>query len=505
MRPQLVIIRLVNSLNRTEASSVVSVLEADGSGQARMELELFRAIRRSRSNDPEQFVGLLESEKLSTYLSKFKQDLKQRILNQLAEKVTDTDHLLYTATSKILNHIRALWNKGLTQDALADVIKLEQKCANGPLALRLVVAEEHHRMLRSRGGTNRAALVEKHGAELMEHLNAYQNQKGYERLEEEAFAIYTENRASDHEEVKRKIGLIADHPLIKNMGMVSTFEAKRSFLMVKIVQARLLNNRQDKIKYLEGMVELWDDNPGQITRRPFVHQVMMINLLNGYYHAGYRKDFEQLYERVQRVALKSKNEQAAILISLLSVKLLFYMNTRQLDAALAMKHELANGIKDYFSSASYVTAINLVFNTGSLFFLTDKKTEAKKWFRKVVAEGEKVRFDLQAVARVMILLCEMKRETSELVIPNIRTIKRFFANHEELDNWEFVVFKYLIKIMNSPPDQESRYLFEVHGILTELDVRNSDTLGGEAVMCWLEARLQGSSVRQVFESSVAVF
>ena len=498
MRPQLAIIRLVNSLNRQEAKSVVSVLESDNSVQRQMELELFRAIRRSRSDNPEQFVELLRSEQLKLYLSKFKQDLKQRILDQLAKKVTDADHLLYSTTSKALNHIRALWDKGLAQDAIADVIKLEKKCSDGPLALRLMVGEEHHRMLKARGATKKTTLVRQNGAAIDEWLTAYQIEKRYERLREDAFALYAEHRASTHAVVKRKIGLITNHPLIKDMGMATTFDAKRGYLMVKIVEARLLNNRQDKIKYLRDMVELWDNNKNQIKRKPYVYQVMLINLLNGYYHVGYREHFDQLYERAQRIVLKSKSEQAAIIVSLLSVKLLYYMNTRQLDAALAMKQELANGINNHFSSAPHVTAINLVFNTGALFFLTDKTTEAKKWFRKVEAEGEKVRYDLQGIARVMILLCEMKRETSELLIPNIRGIKRFFANHEELDNWEFVVFKYLIKILNSPKDKEPKHLLKLQGLLIDMDVRNSDTLGGEAVMCWLESRLQGGTVRQVF-------
>ena len=100
----------------------------------------------------------------------------------------------------------------------------------------------------------------------------------------------------------------------------------------------------------------------------------------------------------------------------------------------------------------------------------------------------------------MILLCDFNRDNSELLLPTIRSTKRYYAKHKQIGAFEHLLFRCIQDMLNRPVEQESRYLLETLAALDDMDVKGKDILGGGSVICWITARLQGTNIRTAYGS-----
>jgi hypothetical protein len=320
-------------------------------------------------------------------------------------------------------------------------------------------------------------------------------------LKERMMSVAREYRTSSADDVQREIAEIFIDPMLSSSSADLSFEAGSAFLLAHAARSRLQGNRAEKVKYLELLVQHWEANPRMIQLRPAAYHRMIVNLLNGYYHASYKQKFNVEFVKAQNICMKDKVDASAALVSRVSAKLLFLMNNRLMDKALLLESMLVKSVGPQSMKADAQSTLNLMFNIGSMYFLTDNLKEASKWYYRIIAFKQKVRVDLQGMSRVMILLSEYDRNKSELLLANIRSNQRYYGHHAAIRTIEDVVFNCIQQMLRNTKSEESRYLFEAHAALTVMNVRHGDVIGGEPVMCWMESKLQSTSVRQVFEES----
>lgn len=489
---------LVNSLDQREAKRIVDQLACSASF---LQLELFNALRMMRSIDDEKLKKSLRSEKMIRYLSKYKTKLKHTILSDLSANSADADHRSTTGLIAELGRLDALRFKGLEEDALKHLEKLYDSFDDQtPYWSRILVLNQMDRVIRSTSNDQRTARVSSNDEELARVYRVMENQHSLKRLKEAVFAKYLEVRSSSDE--LKEFGEIMNDPLLAALDRAISFDAKRSFIMAHACWAQIINNREELIKWNEQMVHLWEVNPANITRRPFTYQRMLVNLLNVYYDIDHRSEFDATYQKALAVELSTKKEKAASTISLLGSKLLYLLNTRQLAAALAMRSEIDNGLEENFELASFGTAVNFLFNVACMYFVNDDLRETKIWLNRILDLKGEIRHDLRGMSMILLLLCDFNRDHSGLVLPSMRSVKRYYESHQDVSAIEQLVFNCVRDMLNRPKAEESRYLLETITGIKDLDVKKNEILGGEPVLFWLTARLQGSSIRAVYESSV---
>jgi hypothetical protein len=124
MRPQLLVNQLVKALSKEEAKQVAQVLKTERTEQAALEYELFRVFRKRVYFDQDTLRSRLDSEKLRKYTSKYKQQLKVRMLKVLLSQSADLELKEQAELQHEVGTIRMLHSKGFTEEAISQLDKL---------------------------------------------------------------------------------------------------------------------------------------------------------------------------------------------------------------------------------------------------------------------------------------------------------------------------------------------------------------------------------------------
>ncbi|MBI1289031.1 MAG: hypothetical protein GC178_15795 [Flavobacteriales bacterium] len=493
--------RLMTTLTKKEALAIRNHLLQQKTKEAELSMELFDAMRSSRTNDVGRLQSRLLSEQLKKHLSYYKGRLRENILLVLGEKQRDEE---LRKAELVLEEMRKSWAlhaKGFNKEAVLRIEKsVDRLGLSGHPYLELMLLEHNHRVLRAIGAAECFCQLDRNHAQKKAVLEILRNMERYNALEEQVFDLYARFRQTRNSELLDRIDSMFNDPLLEDEKKARSFQARVSFNTAHMLQSRLKGDQYALVGYQERIVEIWESDPEQMARRPYAYQRALINLLNGYYSEKQRSSFMKTYAKARAVKLHGRRDRSARVISLLSVKLAYLLNQRLLEDASTMVDEIERAIAIHGKFAPMSTLMNLRFNTGVLYFLSDDFVRAKSWFEQLWFEKTDMRRDIQGSANILQVLCEFDRDNDFYVHSLSERGKRFYRMNKEVSGLDRLVFSLVHKLISRPPDAEKKILQQTLSDLQALNVQQPGILGADEVEYWIRSRLEALPIKNVFLS-----
>ena len=491
---------LTSSLTKKEAVSVRRYLERENSKEAELCLELYDAIRYKRSQEADKLVERLHSEELRKYLSFYKGKLREHILHVLAEKLKDVELLNLRKAVDEMAKCWVLHSKGFRDHAIDRVERFaDRPWLNRHHYLRLMLLEEQHRILRASGASAFADRLETNWCNKAGLLNIIENKEAFNRLEEEVFHLYIKFRETNDTELMKRLDTVFNDQLLQKEDQALCFQTKLSYHSAHMLRSRLSGNKDLMIKHMERIVELWECDDSRIKERPYVYQRALINLLNGYYTSHHMSRFELTYEKAKSIKLKSDRDRAASIVSLLSVKLAFLLEQREMKKVALMQKETEEILVRYEKKAVPSTAVNLKFNLGVSYFLLDDHKRAKHYFQELAYSKLKYRMDLKGAARILLMLSEFDRDNMDYISSLKNEAQRFYRQNRELKGLDGIVFGMVSRMISQAPSNKVSILAKTRSMIEELKSNNKGGIAIEEVLLWVESHLQGRPIGDVIQ------
>jgi hypothetical protein len=289
------IFALSHSLTKKEAKKVSSFLKDMGTHHTIHQLELFEALRLSRSNEEENLKSRLQSPELLKYLSYHKDKLKEHILTVLwtSEKglIRQSQEI-----SEAIDKCVILRHRGFGQKAIQELDKLINKIDfNLFPELKLRAYSELLNLLRNTQDRLQSNILKDNTERTLSLIKSLQTSTQLRLLSERAFTLYTKYRRSGDAEIHVELKNMLEDPLLSNPPTDAGFMAIHYYYAVLVFVNHVKGDRPKVIQTLEANYFELRKHPSIIEAHPHVYAGLVLNLLNLYLGEGQFEKFEELH------------------------------------------------------------------------------------------------------------------------------------------------------------------------------------------------------------------
>lgn len=396
-----------------------------------------------------------------------------------------------------MDDIEFLLERGLVTKAmqlLRSARKLASETGRTQASLELLLVER--RIVRLVQKKNTEALLEKITAEEDELLNRLRVENEIRRLYDRMFALVREEHQLRDKNFQKKAARIAANPLIADERATLPFEAQILRLLTLADYAQLTGNAKQSHRCHKQLVRLYERHPKMVQAEP----LRCINILNNYLNSCFRmrrfEEFPSVLRKMKSLSAKSREGRFQVFRNGLFLELLYMLNTKRFDEAGRLVPEIETGLARFSDRLPVTRLLSLYYNLMVLLIITEDFPKALVWINRILRhDWPDVRFDIQAAARVAMLLVHWELGHHDLLESLIRSAARFFRAHRKGYAFEEHMLRFFRDLLNETEGKDRRQVFATSAALLEKLLReNNEVLFLEETLCWIKSRATGKAM-----------
>ncbi|MBI2269838.1 MAG: hypothetical protein HYU69_05705 [Bacteroidetes bacterium] len=429
---------LIKSMNSREKIFFKAYSVKGGSRQtSRSYLKLFDVINNSKGKAYDTQLLKSELKKIGFFhnLKKAKEYLTKAILKSLTEYHSDTSENIQIRA--LLDQAEVLVSKKIYKMAKTILLKAEKLIIQHEkygflleiCSIRSTIARETANQMDLEYVTNEQIKNER------KYSDYVRNRIEYKHLADKVHYLFNE---SDGKELNQlRIQEIINSPLLASPKAALTHSAIKdyynihfqvSFFLLKEYNSTVAYKRQEEwIKYLES-------NNSKNRAHEYLNSLsnnMIINSIRG----DYKKCDDVLNKASLFLnSLSSKRRTKELQLKMFSLTL-NYMVSQIKCGALLKAIEVGKGIT-IDATAENPNRIALWDNFFSAYFLSENYHEALKYLNKIIAFKQKYRQDIQAMARIYLLITHYELEHNELLPYMAKQARHFLMKTTSFTEFE---------------------------------------------------------------------
>lgn len=428
-----------------------------------------------------------------------------KVLGQLSRKHNPIHQLRDLMVAIENAHDKGLWNHYRKWIGRAE--KLAEKHEKYQILLELAA---HKRVLLYRNAAPQAEVMalEKTEADLLENIRIDSHYGQLYHLVAQKLKL--KSRVS--KQGKQELEDFLHHGLIEHGPQGNSLISRITYHNIKGMIAFALGNLNEYYLEYEQVLELWRTHPHQIE----TNQSRFLEHLHSFLGSwslrddgeGYRKALDQFREvEIKSDSARFKKEE------LLHIhEFLHFLNFGGYETGKVYVESLIKWIQKNQSQVSAARRLLFHHNIAVFYFLHDESSAARKALKEILRyQNTSARADIRNFARIfdLVLLFELRRGDPDyyesLLDSRYRSVVRSLDRKEEIAPMEKEVLKFLKKTeVITTPKERKKNLLDAKAALEEI----RDTPGGRPplgcheLLFWLEARIEGIPLRELFEKKL---
>jgi hypothetical protein len=289
--------------------------------------------------------------------------------------------------------------------------------------------------------------------------------------------------------------------LLNGKAHSSSLQSTLRYHTIRATQACLTSDPCADLEHSRIIVQVWESNVHRIAERPHLYREALANLIGMLIMQKGHREIAELLARMEQIPVIHHRDRALHLCHVELQYLLFYMNTGQLEAALARKPRIMDGLREFGRTMPPSYPISFRYNLGVAHVLNDEPGKAKRLFNQIRDMVHcPVREDLQGLARLWRLLLVMGEPNFDHYLRNSRP---FFNKDDRQYALEQTIYHWIGQHWLLTDDTARQRSFSD---LTEalLPMEQRHTLGAEEFRIWAQAHAEGVPVREVYRARFAM-
>jgi hypothetical protein len=309
-------------------------------------------------------------------------------------------------------------------------------------------------------------------------------------------------RVADRKNVRQAVDQLIANPLMADMKLAMSLPAQIKFAFSWAFYYSSIGNNANTAKYFELLLNLWESNPAYIAHLPHNYCEAISNYLGQLLLMGQTEQVPTLLRKMEQVPTAGRRSEMMTFCAIELQYQLYYLNTNQLELAIAREDKLLNGIKAFGKLMTESKKLALLYNMGVCHLLAGHVQLAKNYFIQIRDLGDlHSRLDLQGLARIWRLFLLLELDKDDRFAPFLRNSKRFFnANHPSYP-MEETIYTWLKKYHATFHSAEGKS--QLQSLCTELQqYEQKKILGAEELRLWASSRASGKSIRDLYAVSL---
>lgn len=319
----------------------------------------------------------------------------------------------------------------------------------------------------------------------------------------EVFILRRSIPSSDKAELKKRVqeSTAEVHKLDEKVGFLSR-KAELQAMSILMNEQNILGNPVKGLEYNKRGLDIWEANQEltHIERQNYL--AALSNYIGGCFH---KKDWEEMktaIEKYRKVPINEANlfDRCHRFEVILFYEQLYYMNIGELEQALALGPEIAQGMETFESYLQPSRFFAFCYNLAILHFAADDYEGADDWLLRIdLHKRGEHRMDIQRFARLFRLVVQYELGNREYVISQHSAVYKWLHAKAELNPFERILLKGMQKMASAPNSAEVRTQQEE--MLGQLEALGQDDriLGISEIELWLKSRLNGRAFAELLK------
>lgn len=263
------------------------------------------------------------------------------------------------------------------------------------------------------------------------------------------------------------------------------------FYTLKCNYLYILRENKNLLAYRKKNVDLFKDKPHFKNDYDFL--IIYFNYITTIFRIGDMKLLKSELDNIEQYKLKTKNNEGEFFQNYVLNKLLYFLNTGNLDEAFSMNTEIKNGLKKYKHKINASSLMAILYNYTLIYLLNEDYNNALYWIDEIDNINSEVRKDLVSFSKVLKIICHYELENIAL----LESLYRSFKRNNESTVFELFLTKEIYKLSRSN-SFEKKTIFE--NIINEIDQNSKKNyiVGKDFLKIWLKSKMHNKKLHSVY-------
>ena len=292
----------------------------------------------------------------------------------------------------------------------------------------------------------------------------------------------------------------------------STFLSRLYHYQALSTDAILRQNSKDACLYSEKMLDLWQEQQHLKEDRLSLYVKHVANYLT---FCSVEKDF-RLYKNyideltnILQSGKASYDLKAELEQNIVFAQQLYYLNTDQIEAAVAMFPVIERVIKEYKGKITTSRVITFRYNhIIALFALSEFRKALDNCIDMLEIRSHTHRYDLRSTGRVLQIILFFELEDHLNLDMLVKKLEKLFKNAEPGRDFERIVLRNLYKLAKTQVENrslpENQKLNKQHFdnfyqdlLQYKAEAPRKLRTGFDEIICWVQSKVEGVTYREI--------
>lgn len=488
---------LIHSLTKNEQGFFIKYAQMQGQDKAYM--DLYKKLQEMPEFDRSQLAQSVEKESYKKHLSVTQNYLYKILLKSL--RLFNEKRSIDATLHNLIMEADILEAKGLMSLSAQQLRKAKK------------IASEHHKFnakieILKRQAIQVVALkvrnmfeeVDRIYKELMDDIHSLKEEFTYRQLNHFMFVSHRKearNAPSVHAKLLKSIN---EHPILKQKKPPKSFFAQSFRYNLLYLNSRIKGNKNESHQYARMINQLWEEHSVIRIGNQRSYKLQLSNFLGSSIVTKSIEEFEEnilKLESLPSYTLKDKMENFQAIAHL---KLLFYLNMNRLEEAKALAPFIKNGLEQFGNLMNQARVTILYHNTLVLHFLMGEFEATLEWVDQILRKQRtEPRQDIKTFARILEFVVHYELGNDLILDSLFISATRRLHKTRKSGKYEKTILRHFRQLIKAVDKSEKKACFQqFEDDLKPFAEASPKPVGIEEMLYWLEARLTGRTIREVF-------
>lgn len=486
-------------------------LFASRQGDDVLYVRLFDIIEKQETYDEKAVKDLLSKDRLTATFAKNFASAKKSLFDNV---VRSLQQYRYRKGSRrilreMLDAASILEEKGLYLDARRSLKKAKKYAyAHDNFRSVLEIIDRERADIQRTENRHYRVRVQECCREHQRVAKAMNNVETYNDLYFRIFSMTRMHHLLPTPEITSELGSLMSHELLQAPERALSVTALRIYHTIHACNERMRGNIEKAVRHYHEHLRLWESHPEHCADNVQGHIIAIANLAVLYLRFQMYREYVCVTRKFASVKPLDHNDEAELFQNDTYLRLLYDINTDNLEDAVTMGSAIEAGIKKYVDRINMGRRVALFHNLLVAHFLMENYAGALVWANRIVNINKSdKRIDIQNCARLLrlIILYELSNDGDYEHLERIlNSAGSLFRNSKKMGVFQRKVKRFFKRLINAADDAERIVLYsdmqrDLAKMLDSDDISRF-ALGLAEFLYWLESMLQGKSIRDIMRN-----
>lgn len=291
---------------------------------------------------------------------------------------------------------------------------------------------------------------------------------------------------------------LAHSELLTGNKQPTTFRSKLHYYRSLSLLAKFRKDEERSWEYSKMVLQLYRENRHMLDSNLTNYKMALNNYLGSCHRLQKYNEFENILNEMKSLPSLSFDDEGEVFQNSEFYKLLYFLNTKQIDRAKEMIVEIENGLNLYKKKINDARVIAFYYNFAITFFMAEDFNKASNYCAQIIAFKTPVRNDIRYTIRLLDMICHFELGNTLYLSSLIRNNKRYLQKDERYFQFEKKICESLIKLTKSTDkSQEIEHLLKLKDKILELKMSSENNILTDELLIWIESRKSNRSINEL--------